>query len=58
MTKSESISLRVTPSVKQAVEKAARSQQQTTAALVEIVIVEWLNKEGFLRQEPDQARSA
>jgi hypothetical protein len=53
MTKSESISLRVNPAVKKAVERAARADQRTTAAFVEVVIIEWLREKGYLPKKSD-----
>lgn len=52
MTKSESIAVRVTPTVKKAVEKAARAQQQTIAGFIEDILVNHLGKEGYLREAP------
>jgi hypothetical protein len=49
MTKSESISLRVTPGIKKALERAARADQRTIAVFVEVVLAEWLREKGYLR---------
>jgi hypothetical protein len=49
MQKSESISLRVTEDVKKAVERAARSEQLTTATFVERVLIDGLQQRGYLR---------
>jgi hypothetical protein len=50
VTKPESISLRVSTEVKKAVERGARSQQQTVAGFVERVLVESLVGMGYLRE--------
>jgi hypothetical protein len=50
MSKPESISLRVSTEVKKAVERGARSQQQTVASFVEQVLVHGLVGMGYLRE--------
>ena len=51
MTKSESITTRLTPAVKTAVERAARARQETIATFTERVLVAYLSKEGYLGNE-------
>jgi len=48
MSKPESISLRVSSEVKKAVERGARSQQETVAGFVERVLIEALLAMGYL----------
>ena len=48
MTKSESITARLTPAVKTAVERAARARQETIATFTERVLVAYLSNEGYL----------
>ena len=50
MSKIESISLRVSTDVKKAVERGARSEQQTVAGFVERVLVDRLVELGYLRE--------
>jgi uncharacterized protein (DUF1778 family) len=53
MHKTESISLRVSVTVKTAVERGARSEQKTVASFVSQVLVEGLVAKGFLRERID-----
>jgi hypothetical protein len=57
VTKSESIAIRVTPAVKKAVARAARTRQQTIAAFIEDAIVSDLRKNGFLQEDPSKKSS-
>lgn len=48
MAKTAAIGIRVEPTVKEAVEKAADADHRTTAGLIEKILVEWLRANGFL----------
>lgn len=48
MTKTAALSVRVTPQVKVAVEKAAADDHRPAASLVEKIVVEWLREHGYL----------
>jgi hypothetical protein len=48
-TRSAPIGIRVTPSVKAAAEKAAEADRRTVASLIEKLLVEYLEKTGFLK---------
>jgi hypothetical protein len=42
------IGLRILPSVKEALEKAAESDHRPVASMVEKILIEWLREKGFL----------
>ena len=46
------IGIRVTPSVKAAAERAAGADHRTLASLIERLLIEYLNKTGFLKTPP------
>lgn len=46
------LGLRITPSLKQALERAAEADRRSVASMAEIIITEWLEKHGHLK-EPD-----
>jgi hypothetical protein len=48
-TRSVALSLRVRPSVKKALDAAAKRDRRTTSALCEIVLEEWLRENGFMK---------
>lgn len=48
MARSAAISVRVEAHVKEAVERAAKDDRRTVAALVEMVLVEYLVERGYL----------
>ena len=49
MVRSASIGIRVEPEIKAAIEKAAEDDRRTVAALIEKVMVEWLQTKGYLK---------
>jgi hypothetical protein len=46
--KTEALSVRVSPAMKKAVEKAAKDDRRSAASMVEKILVEWLDKHGYL----------
>ena len=48
MTRSNNIGVRVEPDVKEAIAKAAADDRRTMSAWIEIVLVERLQKDGYL----------
>lgn len=49
MAKTEALSVRVPPTVKKAVEKAAKDDHRSSASLVEKIVIEWLESHGYLK---------
>ncbi|MGC1575031.1 MAG: hypothetical protein WA813_02680 [Beijerinckiaceae bacterium] len=49
MTRSAAIATRVEPAVKKAAEKAATADHRTIASLLEKLLVEFLQREGYLK---------
>lgn len=49
MSKTAAFSVRVTPEIKAAAEKAAADDHRPVASLVEKIVVEWLRKHGYLK---------
>ena len=48
MARTASIGIRVEPTLKDAAEKAARDDRRTVASLIEKVMTEWLEAQGYL----------
>lgn len=48
MAKTEALSVRVSPAVKKAVEKAAAADKRSAAALVDLIVTDWLQNKGYL----------
>jgi hypothetical protein len=48
-TRSSPLGLRIRPSLKKALEKAATDDSRSVASLVEKIVVEWLREHGYLR---------
>jgi hypothetical protein len=48
-TRSSPIGIRVTPSVKEAAEKAAAADHRSLASLIELLLIEHLKAKGFLK---------
>jgi hypothetical protein len=46
--KTEALSVRVSPVMKKAVEKAAKDDRRSTASMVEKILIEWLDEHGYL----------
>jgi hypothetical protein len=46
--KTEALSVRVSPAMKKAVEKAAKDDRRSTASMVEKILVQWLDEHGYL----------
>jgi hypothetical protein len=46
--KTEWISVRVLPTTKRAIDKAAKDDQRSVAGLVDKILVEWLDEHGYL----------
>ncbi len=49
--KSAPLGLRVLPSLKQALERAAKDDRRSTAAMAELILSEWLAQKGYLPKE-------
>ncbi len=49
-TRSVALSLRVRPSIKNALDDAAKNDRRTTSALCEIILEEWLKANGWLKK--------
>jgi hypothetical protein len=52
MARTASIGIRVEPHVKAAAEKAAAVDRRTLASFVEKILVEFLEREGYIKSEP------
>jgi hypothetical protein len=48
MARTAAIGIRVEPTVKEAAERAASEDRRTLASLVEKILVEWLEAQGYL----------
>ena len=48
--KSVSVGLRITPTLKAAIDKAARRDQRTVASMVEKILSDYLAENGFLKR--------
>jgi hypothetical protein len=48
-TRSVALSLRVRPTVKRALDEAAKGDRRTTSSLCEIVLEHWLKEKGWLK---------
>jgi hypothetical protein len=46
--KTAAISIRISPPVKKAMEKAAKDDQRSVAGLTEKILTEWLRERGYL----------
>jgi hypothetical protein len=46
--KTEALSVRVSPAIKKAVEKAAKDDHRSSASLVEKIVSDWLREHGYL----------
>lgn len=53
--KTAPIGFRLTPEVKEAIEKAAKDDMRSVSSLVEKILVEWLRTHGYL-PKPDDSR--
>ena len=49
-TKSVPVGLRITPSLKAAIDKAARRDQRTVAGMVEKILTDYLVDHGYLKK--------
>ena len=49
IAKTDGLSVRVSPVIKKAVEKAAKDDHRSSASLVEQIVTEWLTKAGYLK---------
>ena len=47
--RSAPLGLRITPSLKDALEKAAADDQRAIASMVEKILIEWLRKRGYFK---------
>jgi hypothetical protein len=52
--RTEQIAVRTTPEIKRAVTRAALADRRTVSALVEMLLVDWLTKHGYLEPEPQR----
>jgi hypothetical protein len=50
--RTEQLSVRVDPSIKKAVAKAAKDDQRSTASMVEKILTEWLRLNKYLPKDP------
>ena len=46
--KTSPLGLRVTPSLKQALEKAAKDEQRSVASMAAYILMTWLREKGYL----------
>lgn len=46
--KTEALNVRIEPSIKKAIAKAAKDDRRSTASMVEKILVEWLDEHGYL----------
>jgi hypothetical protein len=51
-TRTAPLGLRILPSVKAAIEKAAKDDQRPVASMAEKILVEWLRAKGYLPAPP------
>jgi hypothetical protein len=49
--KSETTTIRLTPEVKSAAQKAAEAEHRSLSSLTEIALIEWLRANGYLKPE-------
>jgi hypothetical protein len=49
MGKTPSLGVRVQPSTKAALEKAAKDDLRSVSSLIEKILIEWLRKHGYLK---------
>jgi hypothetical protein len=45
------LGLRITPSLKAALESAAEDDRRSVASMAELILIEWLEARGYLRKE-------
>ena len=45
------LGLRVTPSLKSALERAAKDDRRSMASMAELIITDWLENKGYLEKE-------
>jgi len=45
------LGLRVTPSLKAALEKAAKDDRRSMASMAELIITDWLENKGYLEKD-------
>ncbi len=50
MARTASIGVRVEPDLKEAAEKAAKDDHRTVASLIEKVLTEWLQQNGYMQK--------
>lgn len=50
-TKSAPLGLRVLPSVKDALENAAKDDRRSVAAMAELILTDWLTDKGYLKAD-------
>jgi hypothetical protein len=49
--RTSALGLRITPTLKAALEQAARDDHRSVAGLVEMVLTQWLNQKGYLEDK-------
>jgi len=49
--RSTPLGLRVTPSLKTALEKAAKDDRRSMASMAELILMDWLENKGYLEKE-------
>ncbi len=49
-TRNAPLGLRIYPSVKDALEKAAKDDNRSTASMAEIILTQWLKDKGYLEK--------
>lgn len=45
------LGLRVTPSLKSAIEKAAKDDRRSMASMAELILTDWLENKGYLEKD-------
>lgn len=54
--KSDNLNIRMDPAIKEAGRKAAADSHRTLAALIEMLLAEYLEKHGYLPRKDDERR--
>lgn len=47
--KTEALNVRIEPSIKKAITKAAKDDRRSTASMVEKILTDWLREKGYLK---------
>jgi hypothetical protein len=49
--KSAPLGLRITPTLKEALEKAAKADSRSVASMAEVILTQWLEDQGHLKSD-------